>query len=290
MSLEVDDSEPGHWLWVTGPRYYAEADGSDRVDLDPKGGYAPGGWWTCHQDTREGDQVLLYRTKPKMDIAYLIVARSDAYSLLQDPSAAPGWKYGCDYEVIEKFAHPMNIVEIKADPALRGWNAMNSRFQRSAFRMQPEVWDHLIVRLVADPTQTKRQLARARSLFSLESEIESTLATHPERFSALSMNLRLIGRQHHCSNGGRADLVFQDPGSKRYVVVELKRGMVGRSAIAQALSYRASIGKEFDTRGGHPLGLIVGERLDNEAAGIIGDDERLRFASLIDLGFEPLQA
>jgi len=114
-----------------------------------------------------------------MDIAYLIVARSDAYSLLQDPSAAPGWKYGCDYEVIEKFADPMSIVEIKADPALRGWNALNARFQRSAFRMQPEVWDHLIVRLVADPTQTKRQLARARRLFSLESVIESTLAARP---------------------------------------------------------------------------------------------------------------
>jgi len=92
--------------------------------------------------------VLLYRTAPKKDIAYLIQARSDAYSLLQDPAAEPGWDYGCDYEVIEKFAGPMDIAEIRADPALENWNAMKGRFQGKAYKIQLEIWEHLIVRLV----------------------------------------------------------------------------------------------------------------------------------------------
>jgi EVE domain len=284
VNVRVDDDEPGRWLWVTGPRYYAEDDGSDRVDLDPTGDHVADGWWTCHKDTREGDLVLLYRTKPKMDIAYLIETRSDAYSLLQDPSAEPGWDYGCDYEVIEKFAKPLGIAEIKADPELESWNAKNSRFQRRAFRIERGIWDHLIARLVADPTQTERKLTRIKRLHTLEAEIEAKLESEPERLSVLG-DLRRVDRQHRCLNGGRADLVFTDKRSKRYVVVELKRGLVGRSAVAQALSYRASVGAEFHVGGELLLGVVVGERLDNEAAGMIEDDDRLQFVSLSDLGF-----
>jgi len=288
MNSGADEDGPGRWLWVTGPSYYAEADGSDRVDLEPGGEYESDGWWTCHKDTREGDQVLLYRTTPKKDIAYLIQVRSDAYSLLKDPDAEPGWDYGCDYEVIEKFADPMGIAEIRADPALENWNAKNGRFQRRAFKMQPEIWEHLIARLVPDRAHTERRLATVRTLTTLEAEIEATLAAEPARFSGLGLNLRLVNRQHRCLHGGRADLVFQDKRSKRYVVVELKRGLVGRSAVAQAISYRASIAAEFKAK--KPLGIVVGDRQDNEAAGMVEDDDRLQFVSLVDLGFGPLGA
>lgn len=289
MNSGVDDDGPGHWLWVTGPDYYAEADGSDRLALEPGGEYESDGWWTCHKDTRDGDQVLLYRTTPKKDIAYLIQVRSDAYSLLQDPDAEPGWDYGCDYEVIEKFAGPMGLAEIKADPALDTWNAKNGKFQRKAFKMQPEIWEHLIARLVPDRARTERRLATVRTLTTLEAVIEAALADEPARFSVHGLNLRLVDRQHRCLHGGRADLLFWDKRSKRHVVVELKRGLVGRSAVAQVLSYRASIGMEFpDAK--PPLGVVVGERLDNEAAGMIRDDDRLRFVSLVDLGFAPLSA
>ena len=109
-----------HWVWVTGPHCYANPDGSDRDDLDPAAGYVPDdGWWRCHKDTREGDQVLLYRTRPRMDIAYRIEARSDAYPVRVEPGQRGG-KYGCDYEVLEKFADPMTLGEISADTALAG--------------------------------------------------------------------------------------------------------------------------------------------------------------------------
>ena len=70
--------------------------------------------------------------------------------------------------------------------------------------------------------------------------------------------------------------------------MELKRGLVGRSAVAQVLSYRASIGAEFEAKG--PLAIVVGDRQDNEAAGMVEADDKLQFVSLVDLGFGPLGA
>jgi len=131
-------------------------------------------------------------------------------------------------------------------------------------------------------------VARVRTLTTLVADIEATLAAEPARFSVLGLDLRLVDRQHRCLHGGRADLVFQDKGSKRYVVVELKRGLVGRSAVAQVISYRASIAAEFKAK--KPIGVVVGDRQDNEAAGMVEDDSRLQFVSLVDLGFGPLGA
>jgi len=171
--MTITEDAPGHWLLVTGQRYYAEADGADRADLNPVGKYAPDGWWTCHKDTREGDLVMLYRTKPRMDIAYLIQTRSDAYSLLRDPAAEPGWTYGCDYEVIEKFEKPLGIAEIKADPVLYSWNAKNARFQHSAFRMQRGIWDHLVTRLVAGRARLHGRLRSVQTFTPLRRRLRT---------------------------------------------------------------------------------------------------------------------
>jgi len=73
-----------------------------------------------------------------------------------------------------------------------------------------------------------------------------------------------------------------DSGAKRYVVIELKRGLVSRDAIAQLLSYRSSIHEEFPKRR-KPFDILVGDRLDNEAVGMVEDDDRLDFISLKDL-------
>jgi RecB family endonuclease NucS len=73
-----------------------------------------------------------------------------------------------------------------------------------------------------------------------------------------------------------------DADAMRYVVIELKRGLVSRNAVAQLLSYRASIADELPARR-RPIGLLVGERLDNEAHGIVDDDEWLDFIPLDEL-------
>ena len=74
-----------HWLWVVRPEFYAEPDGSD-LDLGPNYPYrGPDSWWTCHRDTQPGDLVLLYRTAPKSDIAFLFEANSEARPVPQPP-------------------------------------------------------------------------------------------------------------------------------------------------------------------------------------------------------------
>ena len=98
------------------------------------------------------------------------------------------------------------------------------------------------------------------------------------------MQLELRAKQHPFPRGGRADLGFYDRAQRCFVVVELKRDLVGRIAAAQLLSYRASAREEFSARK-RPIGILVGGRLDNEAAGMIDDDERLRSIRLDQLGF-----
>jgi len=281
----TDVGVPAYWLWVTGPQYYLGSDGSDRVDLEPADEYVPDGWWTCHRDTRKGDLIMLYRKKPKMDIAYLFQARSNASSLLHDTSAEPGWKYGCDYDVIEKFKNPMGIAEIKADSVLEDWNAKNSRFQRSAFRTSWQIWAHLFARLVENPEKTKVRIWEAESKAKTEAEIERELINHPERFQNAKMSLSFERSQLVCMYGGRADLLYLNKRTQGYVVVELKCGAITRNAVGQVLSYRASIEDSVEFRAAKPpLGVLVGTSIHNEAAGMVKNDPRLRFISLNELG------
>jgi hypothetical protein len=57
---------------------------------------------------------------------------------------------------------------------------------------------------------------------------------------------------------------------------------VSRSAVAQLLSYLASIDEEFPARR-KPIGLLVGDRPDNETEGMAEDDQLLALIALDDL-------
>ncbi len=275
--------ERNYWVWVTGPDYYLDEDGDDRRSLEPEPGYAPGAWWTCHKNTEDGDLVLLYRSKERRDLAYLIEARSDAYSLLDNPEAAEeGWDYGCDFEVIEKFTNPLTLSEMKDDPALANWGALRASFQQRVYAIPPDTWNHLLDRLAVDRQRTERKTHAADQRYALERDIENRLAADLSVFGPHGLTIVLRTRQHVCLLGGRADLVGFEPKMNRYVVIELKRSLVGRDAVAQLLSYMASIAREFPDHG-EPLGVLAGDRLDNEAAGIIEDHERLRFIPLAEL-------
>jgi hypothetical protein len=74
-----------YWVWVTKPEFYSEPDGSEPAYLRPEGPVDESGWWTCHKDTKPGDLVVLYRTAPRSDIAYLFEARSAARTLQKPP-------------------------------------------------------------------------------------------------------------------------------------------------------------------------------------------------------------
>lgn len=274
------------WVWVTRPEYYEDASGQERAELEPGNGYTPENWWTCHKDTKTGDLVLLYRSQKRRDIAYLIKARSDAYRLSGHLDAEAGWDWGCDYEVMEKFSHPLPLSDMRADPVLSQWGAFRARFRRRAYAVPDDIWERLLYRLNVDVGRVEQESRRVDGLLRTEREIESELWADPGRFARFGFDLRPLARQHWCSNGGCADLVFYDRRSRRTVVVELKRDLVGRNAAGQVLSYRASMASDFP-RGGDAMGLLVGRRIDGEAKGIVGADGLLQFIALDQLGVDP---
>lgn len=134
--------KPQYWLWVTSEEYYLDDSGNEREDLNPSNENDTEGWWTCAKHTKMGDLILLYRKTPKKDIAYLIQAKSDAYSIENDDYASKQkWKYGCDYHVLYKFSNPIHISVLKQK--IPHWNLLRNSFQGIAFSISSEIWQEL---------------------------------------------------------------------------------------------------------------------------------------------------
>jgi hypothetical protein len=182
-------------------------------------------------------------------------------------------------KVIEKFNNPLTLTEMKTDVALQDWGAIRARFRRRVYEIPPDTWNHLLDRLSDDRRKSERRRRTAAKRYALERDIEERLATDLRPLRRHGYKLELRFQQHICRRGGRVDLICFDVVSKRYVVIELKRGLVGRNAVAQLLSYRSSVADEFPARR-RPIGLLVGDRLDSEARGIVDDDGRLDFVAL----------
>ncbi len=237
----IEPNERQYWLWVTRPDYYWEDDGSDREILDPTRCADSGGWWTCHKDTRKGDLIFLWRTSPKKDIGYLIQAESDAYSIADDNDH--GWDYGCDYEVLYKFEHPVQIKDLRSSPSFDEWGPLKGSFQKTNFKILPEYWIKLNnlaaynnpgYQEIIEQIQ-KEPLSQG---IRLEEELEEALVTNLDILKKFGHNLELYinpeskqsGRQLICrGNGGRIDLLCCDGTKKRYVVIELKNVRAGQN-------------------------------------------------------------
>ena len=160
MKPAVVKKDRNYWVWVTHPDYYLEEDGEPRASLEP--GPKLEGWWTCHKNTRAGDLVLLYRTAPKSDIAYLLRAEDNASSLVGDPGVGDhNWGYGCAYRSLYRFGTPLTYRAMKDDPYLDDWPALRDRFQRSAFAIPPPISRHLSSVLSHHCPEYSKALAKA---------------------------------------------------------------------------------------------------------------------------------
>jgi len=100
--------------------------------------------WVCHKDTRAGDLVLLYRTGPKSDIAYLLRAEKNASPIMGSAYATKiGWTYECTYRSLYYFETTLTYRAMVADPDLRDWPALRDRFQRTAWPIPATTFEHL---------------------------------------------------------------------------------------------------------------------------------------------------
>lgn len=280
------------WVWVTTPAYYADEDGSDREDLDPSAQSDAGGWWTCHRDTRQGDLILLYRTKPKMDFGYLIQARSDAYSIAADQYAYErGWDYGCDYQVLYKFEHPVTLNDVRRDPYMDEWGAFRGNFQRRVYAIPQGIWQRLIDRVEERDPDFARFLNRgavkkATTKILLEEELEDRLAEDISVLRPLGFDLQVRERQLICAgHGGRIDLLCYDSKRKRYVVIELKNVRAGQNTFAQIATYMGWVEQRV-SKGRRAEGLVIARGFDNRFLSAVATSDRVKYLDLGELGFE----
>jgi EVE domain len=287
----TEERRVSHWLWVTSPEFYAEADGSDREYLDPASGVDSDGWWTCHRDTEKGDLALLWRKTPRRDIGYLMQARSDAYALTDARSRKRGWSFACEFVVRSKLRKPLTLAEIQSVPGLHDWGALRRNFQGSAFAIPDDHWVRL-VRLIEKKNRGAAAAFRAAESHKvprrvlLEEDIENHLAADLSGFRRHGLRLELRSRQTVCtSNGGRIDLLCYDKAAERFVVVELKTVRASRNTFGQVLSYIGWVREHMPARR-RPLGVVVARGSDpafQDAASVVPS---IRFIDLADLGFE----
>jgi len=275
--------EPNHWLWVTGPEYYLDEDGRDRADLEPTSSYTPRHWWTCDRRTREGDQILLYRADQKKDIAYLIVARSDAYSLESEIGVVDGWKWGCDFEVVERFNPGLTIAEMRQDPMLVDWPALKRNFVGRAHRIDDMYWSHLKATLGLSEERLDARLAQTEYRYKTEKEIQQRLFANPDLFRSHGLRLDMKDCEVRLPGGGIIDILAWDRGGQRYVIIELKRAAADFKALGQVVAYRDT----WQSRRPwirRPLGLLVGDSLSPKIRDVVKRRRRVRFIALKDLG------
>ena len=247
------------WVWVTGPMYVFDEDGTSRADLVvgevlPEHYEDDNGWWTCHRDTRMGHLAVIYRsgarnhtdrlpTKGPKDLCQVVLTTSDARALADDPLAGEfSDKHGCLYAVIAEFTPTLEIQTLRADPVISTWPALRAGFVKAASPMPEEVWRRLVeldtMSVPARPPPRRRSAAERRAI---EHRLEQWLTEHLDQLEPLTGGaLELVGTQWPCGeeHGGVIDMLLRWPDQPGcLVVVELKADVVKRDAIAQALGY-----------------------------------------------------
>ena len=159
MKTIINNPNRQYWVWVTKPDYYWEGHGQDRRILDPSVRMDRSGcWWTCDRRTLRGDLVLLYRTAPMKDLAYVLQAQTNAYS--DEEAQERGWAYVCDFEPLIKFDEPVSLASLREDEVLRDWCAVRMQFQRKVFPIEPDEWRRLMT-LIGDENPKQQRWLRS---------------------------------------------------------------------------------------------------------------------------------
>ena len=275
-----------HWVWLTRPEFYAEPDGSERLDLDPSTDHEPGGWWRCDAATRRGDLAVMYRTAPRKDLRYLVEVQSDAYPL-GDHRGVPTGGHGCDYRVLHKLDPPLSLADLRADPVTAAWAPVRLAFQQGP-PVPPAVWERLAT-LIAERDARAGRLLRRAALGPLrrgplpDGELASRLFEEPQRLQGIGLDLEAVGRRIRHPHGGVLDIVFRDKANGDYVVVAVRPGRGTRAAVARLLEDVASVSDLYHTPR-VARGVLVATDLDQRAELMLRGAGNLEFARLGDLG------
>jgi len=287
-------------VWVADQRSYLDEEGNERADLDPRNELANEGWWTCHKDTKKGDLILLYRSRMKKDIGYLIQAGSDAYSITDDNIASSwGWDYGCNDNFLYKFNSPLALDSLRENPYLQDWGALRGNFQKRVYEIPEQHWKRLSILLAEQNRGYKSFLStiekgRVSSAILLEEELEEALVNDLSRLRPFGFDLELCslkkdgfsGRQYVCiGHGGRIDLLCFDRKKKQYVVIELKNVRATQNTFGQICTYLGWV-KENISDAKNVIGLVISRGIDVRFQSSLKITDKVFQIDLEELGFK----
>ena len=267
--------KPQYWQWSTKSEYYVDDYGNENIYLEPGISLNPGINWTCHKDTLAGDLVLLYRAGKKkgityQDIKYLIMARSDAYPLDDiEETIEKGWEYGCDYIPLFKFENPLKLNEMREDPYLEGWNALNALFHRLSYKTEEKYWKHLtdlLVKKNPDYGDYLKSFDRDKIIAKIrtEKEVETKLEKNINLLNKFGYDLKVESRQERCrGDAGIIDLLCKDKKLGNYIVIELKIDKANRNTFGQISGYMGWV-MEHKPTDKTVKGIVISRGYDNK--------------------------
>ena len=148
----TSDRKPKVWLYMVDGRR-----NKDLAILDAEGFDT----WRGNPGTKAGDLVLMYRTAPYSDIAYIFVAIGDAHKTT--PSRLWGWKNAVDLGDGFRLRRVIKLDELKNEPSLKGWDFLEIQrgaTSRKADLREQGVWRGLRSILESRDPELNRYLKR----------------------------------------------------------------------------------------------------------------------------------
>jgi hypothetical protein len=127
--------EPKVWIYVVDGRQSSDLAILDTTGLDE---------WRANKNTCQGDLILMYRTRPFSDIAYVFVAGSDPYET--EVTRYWQWKYGIRITGGFRLPRVITLNELRLDRALDGWSFVEHQqgiMDRTDDLVAEGVWDRM---------------------------------------------------------------------------------------------------------------------------------------------------
>ncbi|WP_237441000.1 endonuclease NucS domain-containing protein [Bacillus thuringiensis] len=152
-------------------------------------------------------------------------------------------------ELLAKLSKPANLnmrqpIQAAMASALRRWKELSEADVQFLIRLIQEQEEKGLLKGVVLSTEEVKQLD--------ERDIEEFLYRNP---SVLGSSYKIIKRQLVFKDRTRLDLLLQHSQTKEYVVVEIKKGRVGREVLKQIKGYMRWVLKEYKDQ--KVKGLIV---------------------------------
>jgi hypothetical protein len=263
------------WIWIWRPEFYSDGQGNESLylDLECEGGATFG---TCHPDTEPGQLVILYRTSPKKDVAYLLRTTSPALvneDWRPDPGVKGNWTYMAEFEVVARIEPTVKLNELRSCRDLEDFGALRKKMFGSFFKIENRhskaLWKLFSGRLPRGVKTSLRDPKRPDGL-PLESEIESAMVDKLDTVGKiLRRDLRLWtapdgtrGRQLPCKEvGGRLDLLCEDRKTSDLVLIELKVVRARVETFGQICSYIGWV-RDHIADGRPVKGIVVADGKD----------------------------